>query len=427
MSDNPLTGRVDPNLRAKIRKQILADYGEHTMLPGNRMPKVRRLDSGSLGLNYIMGGDGYPFGMMTRLWGGFSTGKSTMIFNAFRAAQNFGEGRFKKLMHLADMARVAGQLGEAKKLTEQAKRERMLYADGLKCMYVCTERVFDHRLALSLGVKLDENSLELVMSRRIEEIGDIVQKSLLGYHVIAIDSTTGTMSVEELGAKDGIYGESATTGMTRARKWGYNMDWFQDRITPDNVLILTTQIQAMMGMSVLSRAQAERAPGGEKLNHEPAVILHFMRGQQLKRKAGSDALEQVGDKGGEKGAFGKSQAAGSELVVRCDKNKAGISHRVCLLHHDKAAARFDSLHELEKFAKYFKIVKPTKEGSSWWLLPNGEKTQSLRTELEENPALVQEIIDMTTHCAEDPQFEKELLRGRGGPAEELVPDLAAVA
>lgn len=207
---------VDPSLREEVRKQLIADYGEHAIMPGNRMPPVRRLPSRSLALDYIMGG-GYPFGMMTRFWGGYSTGKSTMIFNAFWAAQNFGMLRYARLSYLASIARMAGDSKDAKKLDEQAKRERDQYADGLKCYYVCTEKVFDQKLAETLGVKLDQDHFEITFSRRIEAIGESVSKALLAYHVIAVDSTTGTASIEEYGHKDGIYGESQTTGMTRAR------------------------------------------------------------------------------------------------------------------------------------------------------------------------------------------------------------------
>ena len=235
------------------------------------------------------------------------------------------------------------------------------------------------------------------------------------------------MSIEELGNEKGaktVYDESNTTGMTRARKWGYNMDWWQDRMSPDNVMIFTSQIQSAIGMSARQRVAAEKAPGGEKLNHEPGVILHFMKGGWLKRKD-NGGLVEVGEKGGEKGAFGKAQPEGGEVVVHCTKNKTGKDQRRALLHHDKKTSNFDQLFELEKFAKFFKVVQMS--GPSWVVLPDGSKTQSIRSVLEESPDLVHQIEDVVLHCAEDPQYELEILRSRGGPGELLVPALEAVA
>lgn len=373
----------DPSLRDKIRATIEADYGQHTILPGNKVPPVRRLPSRSLAINYVTGG-GYPHGMMTRLWGAFSSGKTSEIFGAMAQGQ----------------------------------------ALGMSCLYVCTEKVFDESLPVRMGV--DMRKLDLVRERKIEVIGEIVQRALAAYEIVAVDSTTGTMSIDELASGKGEVKEvgdnSETTGMNRARKWGYNMDWWQDRINPENVLIFTSQIQSSIGMSTRQRIAAERAPGGEKLNHEPALILHFMKAQQLKRKA-DGGLEPIGDSGGESGAFGRKQAAGGEVVVRCDKNKVGKQGRIALLHHDRTIADFDRLHEYEKLAKYFGVVQRSGgPNSSWYLLPDGGKAQSIRRAIEESPELARRIEDVVLRCARDPEYEDMLLRG--GPIEEMVPGVA---
>jgi RecA/RadA recombinase len=413
---------VDVELRTAIRAQILADYGEHTIIPGDRMPKVRRLPSRSLGMDYLMAG-GYPFGMMTRHWGAFSTGKSTALLNAFWAAQNFGLLRFERLSYLAAMSRMAGEKRHAKAMADQAKRERDRYANGLKSMYVCSEKVFDVDLARKLGVKLDEENLELVMNTRIETVGNIVQQALLGYHLIAVDSTSGTMSIDELGHEDGVEGQSQTIAMNRARKWGYNMDWWRDRISPDNVLIFTSHITTAIGMSARQRVESEKAPGGHKLNHEPSVILHFMKGKWLKNKKTADGgLEEIDGSGGEKGAFGRAQAGGGEVVIRCDKNKSGgRDGRVCLLHYDKVAANFDPWHDYVKLGRYFKVLQGGQSG--WYTLPGGERTNQIRTRLAEDETLRHQISSVVLRCAEDPMFERELLRSRGGPGEAMVSGL----
>lgn len=413
--------RVDPGLRADVRAELEKTYKRSVITPANLVPETRRLPSRSLALDYIMGGEGYPFGAMTRLWGGWSTGKSTAIFNAFWSAQNYGDQRADRLDYLAQVAKMSGETKLGKRMLDEAKRVR---GTKLTCFYVCTEKVFDKDLPESLGVKLDQEHFEVAFTRRIEEIGQIVQRALGAYNVVAVDSTTGTMSLDELatdkGEVKGVEDASNTVGMTRARKWGYNMDWWQDRIGPDNVLIFTSQIQAKMGQKTMAQAQMEQSPGGEKLNHEPGVILHFMNGARLKRRS-DGGLVAYDSKGGEAGAFGRTESAGREVVVRCDKNKYGRSERTSLHQYDRLAMRWDWVHEYEKLAKYLHVAKRTTANSSWYLLPDGSRTQSLRQAILNDPLLRRQIEDRVYRCAADPVYEDSILRdGPGEPMLQLV-------
>jgi hypothetical protein len=401
---------VDPNLRGKIRAAILADYGEHTMLPGNKMPKPRRLPMNDLALEYVTGG-GIPFAHMTRFWGAPQSGKTLALMKVFAAAQNFGKLRHRQLVGLAELSLRAGESRQAKLLTDQAKREKEL--GSLSCLFVLAEKTWDERLPIALGV--DIKQLEIVPETKIEVIGDIVQKALPGYHVIGVDSTSATISVDELGHKDGIYGELP---MKRATRWGVNMDWWRDRMSPENCLIFTSHArQLTAGRASIQQQAQEHPPGGTKLNHEPGCILHFMKGGMLKRKP-NGALEELKTddaKGGATtSAFGKFQAAGGVLLVRCEKNKVGVAGRTVLLHHDKRTGNFDELNEYEKFASYYRVLE---KNGSWWVLPNGTKTQQLRTVLELQPDLRARIEAVVLRCSEDPVYESSLLAGR---TEELV-------
>jgi RecA/RadA recombinase len=403
---------VDVNLRAAIRAKIEADYGEHTMLPGNRMPRLRRLPIDDLALEYVTGG-GVPFAHMTRMWGPFSSGKTTALMKMFYAAQNFGRIRFRQLTALSELSVRAGELKQAKMLADQAKRERELGA--LACLFVLAEKVFDPALPLALGVDLAK--LEIVPNTRIEVIGDVVQQALGGYHVIGVDSTTATISLDELGHKDGIMGDLP---MLRAKRWGYNMDWWRDRMTPENCIIFTSHSrEKRTGNSTFHAQAAEHPPGGFALNHEPGVILHFMKGSGLKRKP-NGGLEEI-DADAARGsatasAFGKFQPAGGVLVVRCEKNKTGVGGRSVLLHHDKRTGDFDLPHEYEKFAKYFRAadIKGT-----WWTLPDGTKTQQPRTALLADEALRTQIEGVVLRCAEDAEYEAKVLAGTTGELVEL--------
>lgn len=407
---------VDASLRAAIRAQIQREYGEHTMLPGNKMPRPRRLPTGSLALDYVSGG-GYAFRHMTRFWGSYSSGKTLAMFKAFIAAQNFGKLRHAQLMALSEMALAAGESNYAKVLKDQAKREREY--GSLSCMFVNSETSVDTEHMARLGVDLSK--LEVVTNSQIESIGEIVYEGLPAYHVIGVDSTTATMSIDELvnnkNQPKNVFDNSETTGMTRARKWGINMDWWRSRLSPDNIVLFTSHATQKMGVKAsIGSSTPEHPPGGTKLFHEPGLILHFIKSSPLKRKT-NGGLEEVGDDArgsATASAFSKFQPAGGVLVVKCDKNKVGVQGRVAVLHHDKRTGDFDAPWEYEKFASYYRVLD---KSGSWWTLPSGEKTQQLRSTLEQDPDLRARIEAVVLRCAEDPVFESHTLAGQ---TEELV-------
>jgi RecA/RadA recombinase len=395
---------VDPNLRAQIRAKILADYGEHTMLPGGKMPRPRRLPTLSPALDYVTGG-GVPFRNITRMWGYWSSGKTTALLKMFAAAQNYGKLRHAQLMGLAEMSMQAGELRQAKILKDQAKREREFGA--LACMIVCSE-TFDPDHATALGVNVKD--LEIVPDTVIETIGDVVQQSLAAYHFVGIDSTTATMSSKELEDPNATYGSHP---MKRAAAWGVNLDWFRARMSNENCLVLTSHArEKRTGTKSFQQQSSEHAPGGYALNHEPAVILHFMKGGALKRKPNGGLIEVDSEttKGSASAsAFGKFQPAGGAVLVKCDKNKVGVAGRSALLHHDKRTGDFDVLHEYEKFAGFYRVLP---KSGTWWTLPDGTKTQQLRLTLEGDADVRQRIESVVLRCAEDPVYEANLLAGR---------------
>jgi hypothetical protein len=322
-------------------------------------------------------------------------------------------------MALADLSERAGELKMVKIFKDQAKREREY--GPLACMFVNAETSIDLKHMARLGIDL--KNLEIVRKSEIETIGDIVYQALPAYHVIGVDSTTSTMSLDEIvdskNQKKTILDDSRTTGMTRAAKWGINMDWWRARLTPENIVLLTSHATQKIGAKqTMNASTPEHPPGGTKLFHEPGLILHFLKSSQLKRKP-NGGLEEVGDDArgsATASAFSKFEPAGGIVVVKCDKNKVGVQGRVALLHHDKRTGDFDSLHEYEKFAAYYRVLD---KNGTWWVLPDGKKTQQLRATLEEDADLRARIEATVLRCAEDPDYQSELLAGRG-PGAQLV-------
>src|SRR3954465_14603886 len=122
-------------------------------MSGGKMPRPRRLPTGSLALDYVSGG-GYAFAHMTRFWGAYSSGKTLALFKAFISAQNFGELRYAQLMGLAAMSERAGELKMVKIFKDQAKREREYGA--LSCLFVNAERSLDVNHMERLGVDMSK-------------------------------------------------------------------------------------------------------------------------------------------------------------------------------------------------------------------------------------------------------------------------------
>jgi RecA/RadA recombinase len=408
---------VDPALREAIRAKVLADYGEHTMLPGNKMPRPRRLPTGSLALDYVSGG-GYAFAHMSRFWGAYSSGKTLAMFKAFISAQNYGELRYVQLKALSEMAKLSGELKLAKVFADQAKREREY--GSLACLFVNAENSLDVKHMERLGIDLSK--IDIVTNSQIEGIGEIVYESLPAYHVIGVDSTTSTMSLDELVNKDNqaksVIDDTPATGMIRAKKWGINMDWWRSRLTPENIILMTSHATQKIGAKqVMNASVPEHPPGGTKLFHEPGLILHFLKSSDLKRKA-NGGLEEVSPQarggGATASAFSKFQAAGGVVVVKCDKNKVGVQGRNVVLHHDKRTGDFDPYWEYEKFASYYKALE---KSGTWWVLPDGSKTQQIRSTLEQDASVRSKVEAIVLRCAEDATYESELLAGRGQTAQ----------
>jgi hypothetical protein len=408
---------VDPSLRGKIRAQIEADYGAHTILSGGKMPRPRRLPTGSLALDYVSGG-GYAFAHMSRFWGAYSSGKTLAMFLAFISAQNFGEIRYRQLMGLSELALKIGDARDAKVLKDQAKREREL--GSLACLFVNAERSIDVDHMRRIGVDMDK--LDIIEDSTIEGVGAMVYDCLPAYHVIGIDSTTATMSIDEVVSSDNkrktIYDETPATGMIRAGKWGINMDWWRARLSRENLILMTSHATELIGArKAIQSSTPEKPPGGRKLHLEPGLILHFLKSSALKRKP-NGGLEEVDSDAARGGAtasaFSKFQPAGGVLVVKCDKNKVGVAGRSVLLHHDKRTGTFDSIYEYEKLGAYYRVLD---KSGSWWTLPGGSKIQQIRSTLEAQPELRARIESVVLRCAEQPDYEAKRLAGQ---TEELV-------
>lgn len=397
---------VDTSQRDAVRAAIRKQYDDSVVMAGSHMPQVARIPFSILGLNYITGG-GAPMNRMLRFWGGWRSCKSLSCWDLVRQAQNYDTVMYAQLEHQAEIARIVGDKKLADELHALAETTAERWEGGMECAYFNVETQFDPLYVADLGVDVDR--LEVVNKTRIEDIGTILVEMLRAWHVLIIDSCSNAISVRELKAEDGLYQEHVGV---RPKKWGEVLGWVNDRMQPDNTVVYIDQIRSPIGMNLNQRMASEKPPGGKQMEHNSSMTLHFMKGGQLFRKPdGSLAKRDPTDQSkGDVGAFGKVEPEGAEILVRCDKSRVSRSERTALLHYDHVEQDFDRLHDYEKLAKYFGVVKRTSAQSSWYQLPDGRKTQKLRDHLHGDETLRAAVEDMTLKCAADPAFERDLLR-----------------
>jgi hypothetical protein len=191
------------------------------------------------------------------------------------------------------------------------------------------------------------------------------------------------MSTTELGDPNATYGSHP---MKRAAAWGVNLDWFRAKMTAENCVVLTSHArEKRTGTKSFQAQSAEHAPGGFALNHEPGVILHFMKGGALKRKPNGGLVEVDSDtaKGGASAsAFGKFQPAAAWSSSSARRTRSASPGARCSCTTTSALATSTRLHEYEKFAGYYRVLP---KSGTWWTLPDGTKTQQLRLTLQETP------------------------------------------
>lgn len=393
---------VDTSLADDAIAKIRAEYGEHTIMDGNKMPSVRRLPFEQPGFDYISGG-GIPWGRMTRFWGGPKATKSLSIWNLIRNAQNYGEIMHRRLMHQSQIAQMAGDKTLAKQLKNLANEMWKSHRNGQSCLYFNIEKQYDPAYVERLGV--DTKRLKVITSTRIEDIGTQARELMPAYHFIAFDSLENAISVEEMSHKDGIYHHPVGV---RVFKWAQVLTWLNDRLLEDQMLVYVSQTRAAFGMTGQQKLAQEKAPGGRQIEHNSSMTLHFVRGAWLFRKPDGSLGPEAKQ---EQGAFGKTQPSGVEIIVKCDKSRVSKGDRTALMHYDTVAQNFDVLHEYDKLARYFGVAKKTSAQSTWYELPDGQKTQSLRKYIADNETFRAAVEDVTLRCAADPRWEWELLRG----------------
>lgn len=202
-----------------IVSQINKKYGRAVITPGGGYTP-RRISTGSLGLDLAIGG-GWPMGRFVVLWGNRSSTKSTLSLWTIANAQK----------------------------------------DGLKCLYIDSEKTFDSDWAEANGVNV--NDLMVTRLSSLEEILDTTKPLLKEglVDVIVVDSINGVNTVKYFEDNNGSLGLHARTMAELLNKWS---SW-----NNDSLIMLISQSRTKMQ----SNYAYTEYTGGLAMDYWPSVIV----------------------------------------------------------------------------------------------------------------------------------------------------------
>jgi len=368
--------KVDPSKRDELVKAIEKEYGKNIIHKSSEFERIIRIPFDSIELNVATGG-GIPVGRWSRLWGGESSGKSTNALKLIKNAQN---------IHI-----IAEQMLTSTFEPVQKEAERILEAfpDGMECILYNSEQSFDKVHAEAIGVDCDR--LELVQSKELETVGEIMQAGMEAFHFHIVDSVNELVPLDAKAAD--ITDWQRGLG---ARVWSKVIDRVADVVEEgQNTVLLIDQVRIdqMYG--------GQKVSGGERLKHESSMTIHFKHGKELYRKD-DGALTETQPKSGDSFS-GAADSAGFNMMAHVRKSRVGAAQRKANMDFEYDIRGVSRIRELAKASVWLGYVEV---GGSWFTLPSGDKVQGinkLMAAIEEDVELQQKIQDKVyQYCYEHP-------------------------
>jgi protein RecA len=304
---------VDPSNLDKHLSIIRKLYGEKAVVKGSDKPALRRIPTGSMELDYAIGG-GVPLGRWCHFFGPKASGKTLTAYNVIANAQ----------------------------------------AMGLTCAYYNIEKQFSEAWCKKHGI--DTNKLEVVEGTVIEHVGAKLETLLSSAHVHVIDSIAFGVAEEELSMKANEWRPGIS-----ARVWGKTIRRVNERFDDtENTIIMINQTRSAFGYG-----GSENPTGGAAIEYISRLSLAFRKSHWLYYTA--DGVLDPDTKAGES-LTGDKEPDGIEYAIRVAKSGGfGKENATARLRLDYATGQYDELWSLMKGAIYHKIVEPTGKGSSWYV------------------------------------------------------------
>ncbi len=345
---------------------IEKEYKEKRIHLGSEYQRRARIPFDSVSLNLATGG-GVPLGVVSRLWGNYSAGKTYNSLILAKNAQNLHH-YYQQIIDLTDID----------ELREDAKRVLDQFPEGLTVAYYNVEGGYDKVFAEKIGV--DTSKLYIVEGKRIEELAETMELSLGAIHFHIIDSASAAVPIDRL--------ENDMTDWDRglhARVWNKALDHIQDKVDGyENSILILDQVR------VNQNTGTDMAAGGKKMDHASHLTVQLKRGKWLYKRDG--ILTETAPSGKQATISGKAEADGYQIIGHVKKSRVGRPLRLAYLDLDLDNMKFDTNVELAKAASFLGLAELS---GSWFELSNGEKVQGinkLSAYIQENVDFKQEVL-----------------------------------
>jgi recombination protein RecA len=292
--------------------------------------KIPRLPSGSLDVDFVLGG-GWPIGRIHEIMGWESSGKTTIALHAVAEAQKLGK----------------------------------------TAAFIDAEHALSPEYAQKLGVDLD--ALLFYQPDSGEQALSVVEMCVEeGVDLIIVDSVAALVPQAEI---DGEMGDSHM-GL-QARLMSQAMRKLNPRVKRNNVtLILLNQMRQKIGVMF---GNNETTPGGNALKFNASIRMEC-RALSAKTKDGTDAA-------------GQDNVTGNKISIKTIKNKTAppFRRRELQIVYGKGV---DLMSELLSFAERLKVVSRGGSWYSYGSQKNiANGRDSMLALLESDPDLTQMIRD----------------------------------
>lgn len=330
----------------KILAAYEAKYGEpggpRLVKMGNEIDDPSRLSTGSLELDFAMGG-GFPTGRIGRLWGTKSSGKTLTSLNIISDAQS----------------------------------------KGMKCAYVNAEKQFHEGFAKMQGIETKE--LYVPDVNVIEQCCTLLHDTLPHIDLFVVDSASSLYSQAEAEADI-----EQNLPMKRALAWTNGMFHVLDAFDyTHNTIIFIDQVRVgkIAGTGMVG---GENPPGGNAIGHHSSMTAKFTPGKWL-FKSGNHLTDN--DDAAEVTVSGQKEPRGREIKVRVEKSRVGAPFRTATLWLDFNGMRYDPWFEYQKWGTHLGIIE---KNGSWYQIGNHkvQGSNKLRDLIIEDKDLQKEIKDL---------------------------------
>jgi recombination protein RecA len=334
---------VDNNALNRALEAIRKNYGEAMVRNGSDYDTPLRISTGALELDLITKG-GFPIGRWSHLYGGNFSAKTLIALRAIGNAQRMGQ----------------------------------------TAAYYNTEKQFDPVWAAKLGVDVD--SLNVVDTTIIEEIGAIMETLLPEVDLHVIDSIPAAISLDELAAEtsDWLPGIGA-------RAWGKalrraNQSFDQER----NTVLMINHVATAFGKYMAG----DEPKGGRLLEYLSSLSLEFRRSSWLFRDKNGNLK---GEGASEENLSGDKTPAGIEFAVRVKKSRVSVPFLPARMRLDFASGEIDDMWSVTKAAILYGVANQYAKGR--FEMEGGEKLHGegqLREYIEAHPEFKEKVIEAIT-------------------------------